>query len=171
MADVAFDVAARKLRNLVVAHPGQVPVYTRGGRWHLGDDAWAPEWTAGFLAGQLWLLAMRTGDPWWRAQAERYSHELSPRRHDAGTHDIGFLFTPSWARWRTVDDTPEVRQILVDAGRTMAGRFNQAGRYLPTWVAPGSTFVDVMMNLDIIYEAAEISGDSIVIWVAATGFW
>ncbi len=58
-----------------------------------------------------------------------------------------------------MDDTPEVRQILVDAGRTMAGRFNQAGRYLPTWVAPGSTFVDVMMNLDIIYEAAEISGD------------
>lgn len=159
LADDAFGIAARRLRTLVTTHPGQVPIFTRGGRWSLGDDTWAPKWTAGFLAGQLWLLATRTGDPWWREQAERYSRDLAPRRYDTGTHDIGFLFTPSYGRWRSVEDTPEVRDVLVAAGRTMAGRFNRAGRYLPTWVAPGSTFIDVMMNLDIIYEAAQISGD------------
>ena len=36
----------------------------------------------------------------------------------------------------------------------MAGRFNAAGGYLRTWVAPGSTFIDVMMNIGIIYQAA-----------------
>jgi unsaturated chondroitin disaccharide hydrolase len=164
--DRAFAAAEAKLRRLVTDHPGRVPVFTQGGHWHLGDDAWAPKWTAGFLAGMLWIVAQRTGDPWWRQQAERYSRDLAPRRFDTGTHDLGFLFTPSYGRWRGFDDTDEVRAVLVDAGRTMAGRFNRVGRYLPTWVDEGSTFIDVMMNLDIIYEAAEISGDKALAGIA-----
>lgn len=159
LAERAFSVARDKLERLVTAHPGRVPVHTVGGRWHLDGDAWAPMWTAGFLSGMLWLLAERTGDPWWREQAERYSRDLEPRRFDPGTHDIGFLFTPSWGRWRQVEDSPDVRRVLVDAGRTMAARYNPNGRYLSTWVDPGSTFIDVMMNVDVIYEAADIDGD------------
>lgn len=159
LAELVFSTAARKLTRLVEDHPGRVPVHTTGGRWSLDDDAWAPIWTAGFLAGSLWVLAERTGDTWWRDQAQRYSRDLAPRRHDEGTHDIGFLFTPSWERWRRFEDTDEVRGVLVDAGRTMAGRFNPAGRYLSSWVDPGSTFIDIMMNIDIVYSAAEITGD------------
>lgn len=154
-----FAVADAKLRRLVLEHPGKVPTHTAGGRWHFAEDAWAPTWTGGFLAGQLWLLAEYTGDSWWREQAERYSRDLLDRRFDTGTHDIGFLFTPSWGHWRTFADTHEVRTVLTDAGRTMAGRFNSHGRYLSTWVDPASTFIDVMMNIDIIYEAADITAD------------
>ena len=41
----------------------------------------------------------------------------------------------------------------------MAGRFNTAGKYLRTWVDAGSTFIDVMMNVGIIYQAAALSGE------------
>jgi unsaturated chondroitin disaccharide hydrolase len=158
--DRAFSTADAKLRRLVTEHPGRVPTHTAGGRWHLDADEWAPTWTAGFFTGMLWLLSKHTGDPWWREQAERYSRDLAHRRLDTGTHDIGFIFTPSWGRWRQVDDTDEVRGVLADAGQTMAARFNPNGRYLSTWVDPGSTFIDVMMNIDIIYEAAEITGNA-----------
>lgn len=154
-----FAVADAKLRRLITQHPGKVPTHTIGGRWHIAEDAWAPTWTAGFLAGQLWLLAEHTGDAWWRQQAERYSRGLADRRFDTSTHDMGFLFTPSWGRWRKLEETEEIRAVLADAGRTMANRFNSRGRYLSTWVNPGSTFIDVMMNIDIIYEASEITGD------------
>lgn len=160
VAERVLSAAERKLSRLVEEHPGRVPVHTTGGRWSLDDDAWAPIWTAGFLAGSLWVLAERTGDPWWRDQAQRYCRDLAPRRHDHGTHDVGFLFSPSWGRWRQFEDTDEVRRVLVDAGRTMAARFNPAGRYLSSWVDPGSTFIDIMMNIDVIYSAAEITGDS-----------
>ncbi|MGY2872825.1 unsaturated chondroitin disaccharide hydrolase [Marmoricola sp. URHA0025 HA25] len=159
VAERAFATAAAKLRRLVEQHPGKVPVYTVNGKWHLDSDAWAPMWTAGFLAGQLWLLAEHTGEAWWRRHAEQYSRDLAERRFDAGTHDIGFLFTPSWGRWRRFEDTEEVRAVLVDAGRTMARRFNERGNYLSSWVDPGSTFIDVMMNIDIIWEAATIADD------------
>ena len=160
LVELVLTTAERKLTRLVEEHPGRVPVHTTGGRWNLDADAWAPIWTAGFLAGSMWLLAERTGDRTWREQAERYSRDLAPRRYDTGTHDIGFLFTPSWGRWHRVEDTDEVRGVLVDAGRTMAGRFNPSGRYLSSWVDPGSTFIDIMMNIDIIYSAAELTGDT-----------
>jgi unsaturated chondroitin disaccharide hydrolase len=158
--ELAFRTAETKLRRLLTEHPGRVPTHTVGGRWHLDADAWAPTWTEGFLTGQLWLLAEHTGDPWWREQAERYCRSFAHRSEDTGTHDIGFLFTPSWGRWRRLHETDEINAVLAAAGRTMAGRFNPEGRYLSTWVDPGSTFIDVMMNIDIIYEAAEITGDT-----------
>ena len=155
--ELAFATAESKLRRLLTEHPGRIPTHTVNGHWHLDTDAWAPTWTEGFLTGMLWLLAEHTGESWWREQAERYCRAFAHRSRDTGTHDIGFLFTPSWGRWRRVHETDEVNAVLADAGRTMAARFNPEGRYLSTWVDPGSTSIDVMMNIDIIYEAAEIT--------------
>lgn len=157
--DRAFSIIESQLRQLITEHPLQIPTYTQGGRWHIDEDSWAPAWTGGFLTGMIWAIATRTSDPWWRDQAERYSRLLEPRKLDTGTHDIGFIFTPSWGRWYTADPTPEVRDVLVQAGRTLAASYNPRGRYLRTWVAEGSTFIDIMMNVDIIYQAAELSGD------------
>jgi unsaturated chondroitin disaccharide hydrolase len=155
-----LSVAQRRVRNLVTQHPGQVPVYTQGGRWQFDGDSWAPIWTGGFLAGMMWIFATHTGDPEWREQAEKYSRIVEPRKLDQSTHDIGFLFTPSWGRWHDAAPSDETAAVLIQAGRTMAARFNPAGRYLPTWVNPGSTFIDVMMNIGIIYQAAALSGDA-----------
>jgi unsaturated chondroitin disaccharide hydrolase len=48
----------------------------------------------------------------------------------------------------------------------MARRFQPAGRYLSTWVDPSSTFIDVMMNVAIIFEAAAVAGDGTLADVA-----
>ncbi|GAA3774063.1 glycoside hydrolase family 88 protein [Microbacterium kribbense] len=158
--DRALDVAQAHVRTLIEDHPGRVPTCTHGGHWQFDADSWAPVWTSGFLAGELWIFAERTGDPTWRAAAERYSEHLEHRKLDAGTHDIGFLFSPSWGRWHQVDPSPRNAAVLISAGRTMAARFNPHGRYLSTWVHAGSTFIDIMMNLDIIFQAAQLSGDA-----------
>jgi len=49
--------------------------------------------------------------------------------------------------------------VVVQAGRTLALRFNQAGRYLRSFVAPESLFIDIMMNVPIIIEAGLITGE------------
>jgi unsaturated chondroitin disaccharide hydrolase len=156
---VGLAVAQEQVRQLICDHPGRFPVYTVEGRWHIDEDAWAPAWSGGFLTGMMWIFAERTSDPWWRRQAQRYSRLLEPRKLDEGTHDIGFLFTPSWGRWHELDPSEATRDVIVQAGRTMAKRFNGAGRYLHTWVDEGSTFIDVMMNIDIVFQAAELTGD------------
>lgn len=166
--DEAFDFAQRQVRALVTAMPGCTPTYTEGGRWVLDDDPWAPKWSGGFLAGMMWAFAQRTGEPWWREQAEEYSLLLEARKNDRNTHDIGFVLEPSWGRWYDLAPDDRVRDVLIQGGRTMAGRLQAAGGYLSTWVDPGSTFIDVMMNVGIIFRAASYSGDSRLREIALT---
>lgn len=155
----AFAVVENKLRRLIEDHPDQIPVYTEAGRWHLDSDGWAPVWTSGFLAGMLWALADHTSDPYWRRAAERYCLLFEDRKNDTNTHDIGFLFTTSWDRWYQKTQSPQQAEVLVAAARSLASNYNPAGAYIRTWVDPGSSFIDIMMNLDILYRGAELSGD------------
>jgi unsaturated chondroitin disaccharide hydrolase len=155
----ALQVARAQVRRLVTAYPLQFPTYTQHGKWHFENDPWAPVWTSGFLTGQLWIFAELSGEEFWREQAERYSLALESRKTDSSTHDIGFLFDPSWGRWHDLEPSAHTAEVLVRAGRTMAARFNPHGRYLCTWVDAGSTFIDVMMNVGVIFRAARLSGD------------
>lgn len=158
--DEALDFAQRQVRGLVTEAPDRLPTYTDGGRWVLGDDPWAPSWSGGFLTGMMWIFTERTKDDWWRDRSEHYSRLLEPRKTDTGTHDLGFVLEPSWGRWYDLYRTPYARDVLVQAGRTMAARLQSAGGYLSTWVDPGSTFIDIMMNVGIIFRAAAYSDDA-----------
>ena len=53
---------------------------------------------------------------------------------------------------------PAVAEVLIDAGRTLALR-RQAGGYLASFVGPQSLFIDVMMNVGIIFWAANAEPD------------
>ncbi|HEY9522175.1 MAG TPA: hypothetical protein VIR33_02965, partial [Thermopolyspora sp.] len=157
--DEAFEFAEAQVRALITRVPGQMPTYTEGGRWVFDQDPWAPTWTGGFLTGMMWAFARRTGDRWWRDQAEAYCLRLESRKSDRGTHDLGFVLEPSWGRWYDTDPTDRARNVLIEGGRTMAARLQTAGGYLSTWVDPGSTFIDVMMNVGVIFRAADLTGD------------
>ena len=157
--DETLDFAQQQVERLIVAEPGKFPTFTNDGRWVYAADPWAPTWSGGFLAGLVWHAAERTGSDWWREQAEQYCLALEPRKGDTGTHDIGFVFDPSWGRWYEWDHSTKVRDVLVEAGHTMAKRFQVAGSYLSTWVDPGSTFIDVMMNVGVIFRAADLAED------------
>ena len=50
-------------------------------------------------------------------------------------------------------------RVLVTAGRTLALRFNPRGRYLRSFVAPESLFIDIMMNVPLIFYAARATDD------------
>src|SRR5439155_24935653 len=83
----AWRTAEAKVRALVERHPDRFPLYTVGGRWSVTGEAWT-NWCEGFLTGQLWLLAERTGDAWLRERAEHYSRLIEPRKDDRDVHDL-----------------------------------------------------------------------------------
>ena len=157
--DEALGFAAHQVRQLVTSSPGRLATYTENGRWVIDDDPWAPTWTGGFLTGMMWIFANHTGDSWWRRQAERYCLLLEPHKQNTGTHDLGFILEPSWGRWYDRDGSERARNVLIEGGRTMAHRFQQTAGYLSSWVDPGNTFIDIMMNVGIIFRAAEYSAD------------
>ena len=118
-----------------------------------------PSGAAGFHAGMMWLIAQRTGDAWWRETAEHYSRLLEPRQHDRDVHDLGFIFLNTYLPWYRATGDERLRQVLITAGKTLALRFNPRGAYLRSFMAPESLFIDIMMNVPVIFYAARESGD------------
>src|ERR1019366_1117663 len=112
----------------------------------------------GFYPGIYWLLHQHTGDAFWRQHAEAASKRLEPRRWDRKVHDLGFLFFSTYLRWYHLTNDPALKQILIDAGRTLALR-RQIGGYLCSFIGPESLFIDIMMNVGIILWAADATGD------------
>jgi unsaturated chondroitin disaccharide hydrolase len=153
----ALDFAAGQARRVLRDHPGYYPMYTVQGRWGREGERWT-HWCEGFFPGVLWLLYKHTGDAAWREPAERYSRALEPRRHDRTVHDLGFLFLSTHMRWYHLTGDQCLREILIEAGRTLALR-RQKGGYLASFIGPESLFIDIMMNVGIIFWAANATGD------------
>lgn len=159
-----LEFAGAQVRRLIERYPDFYPMYTHQGRWKHELPAWT-HWCDGFLPGMLWIFCRRAAPgsaeaAYWRAQAERYSRPLEPRQHDREVHDLGFIFMSSYYRWNQLEPDPAREAVLIEAGRTMALRFKEKGQYLRSFVAENSLFIDIMMNVGIIFYAAERTGDA-----------
>ena len=153
-----FDFAAQQLRHLVETYPDFFPMYTVNGKWKHAGEVWT-NWCEGFLGGQLWLLHQHTGDDYWRDKAEHYSRLVEHRKTDRNVHDLGFLFLSTWKRWYDLTGDEVINQVVIEAGQTLALRFKEKGQYLRSFVADDSLFIDIMMNVPIIFYAAQQTND------------
>ncbi len=154
----ALDFAGEQLRHLVETYPDYFPMYTRNGKWKHEGEAWT-NWCEGFLGGQLWLMTKHSDDPWFREKAEHYARLVEHRKTDRTVHDLGFVFWSTWKRWYDLTGDPAINEVVVEAGRTMSLRFQEKGRYLRSFVAEDSLFIDIMMNVGIIFYAARQTND------------
>ncbi|MGB9605776.1 MAG: glycoside hydrolase family 88 protein, partial [Bryobacteraceae bacterium] len=155
--------AAARVRRWIECYPGFYPMYTHQGRWKHDLPAWT-HWCDGFLPGMMWIFHRRAAPgseeaAFWREQAIGYTRPLEPRQHDREVHDLGFIFMSSYHRWHQLEPDPALEAVIVQAGRTMALRFREKGRYLRSFVAENSLFIDIMMNVGIVFYAAERTGD------------
>jgi unsaturated chondroitin disaccharide hydrolase len=158
MKETVFDFTQVQLRRLIIDHPDQFPMYTTHGKWDFSGETWT-HWCEGFLGGQLWLVYLHTRDPWWREQAEHYARLIEPRKSDRNVHDLGFLFWPTWKRWYDLAGEPALQKVVIEAGRTLALRYNEKGKYLRSFLAADSLFIDIMMNVGIVFYAAQQTND------------
>ncbi len=158
----AIELAEAQLDRTCALWPPErpAPVHTVEGAWFRPHDLWT-DWTPGFLAGQLWILAKLTGKPAWRERAEAYTIKLAPRRFDRDVHDLGFIFLSSYGRWIDAlapDDPlrPQLEDIVVTAATVQSYRWNANGPegFIYSFNGPQSLFVDVMMNVRLLFWGA-----------------
>ena len=164
LLDGAFRFAQKQVRRLVDQHPGLYPMYTLNGKWKHEGPAWT-HWCDGFLPGMMWIFERRGPEAgnghakFWLEQATRYTTPLESRKHDRDVHDLGFIFMSTYYRWYNLTRDPVIKEVVIEAGRTLALRFQEKGQYLRSFVAENSLFIDIMMNVGIIYYAARETGD------------
>lgn len=155
----AFSFAQEQVRALVGRDPNFYPLYTDGGRWRHAKPAWT-RWCDGFLPGMMWIFHEETNDPKWRELAETYSRTLEPRKDDREVHDLGFIFYHgTYRRWyeatvREGNPDQSLKDVVVHAGKTLSLRFNEPAGCLRSFHGPDSNFIDIMMNVGIIFYAA-----------------
>ena len=159
--------AEDRVKSLITRHPGLYPIYTKNGKWKHEGPAWT-HWCDGFLPGMMWIFHRRAhpnGVPkakdrdFWFQKAVEYSKPLEPRQHDRDVHDLGFIFLSTYYRWYALTRDQALNDVLVQAGRTLAMRFNEKGQYLRSFVSEDSIFIDIMMNVGIIFYAARETND------------
>ncbi|MFD0958099.1 glycoside hydrolase family 88 protein [Paenibacillus chungangensis] len=125
-------------------------------------------WTNGFWTGLLWLCHKYTGDRLFAEQAQRLLPSFEERLA-AGTnidHDVGFLFILSAkAQWLEQGDEG-ARALALRAADALADRWRPEGGYIQAWgdkqdaVNGGRIIMDCLLNLPLLYWAAEETGDT-----------
>lgn len=159
----ALRFAQKQIKRLIEKHPDYYPVYTRNGVWEHDSPALA-HWCDGFLPGIMWLFYKKLGpneadSRYWWENAIRYSRPLEVRKSAPDAHDLGFIFLTAYHRWFQCAHDNSVRDVMIAAGRTLALGFDEKAQYLRSLVAEGSLFIDIMMNVGIVFYAARETGD------------
>jgi len=162
--DRAFNFGVEQLEKMLAKWPANqpAPIHTRHGMWHRPHFIWT-DWCPGFFAGMMWLAYERTGKTEWREAAERYTRALEHRKFDRDVHDLGFIFMSTVDRWhRLVSEDDPLKQwlkdILVTAGTIQSFRWKDTGEdhYIYSFHGPQSLFIDIMMNIRLLFRARQL---------------
>ena len=132
-------------------------------------------WTSGFFPGSLWYLYEHTGDPEMKARAEARTGLIEGEKLNAYDHDIGFKINDSFGNaLRITGDTSRYAPVITTAARTLLTRFDPDVGLIRSWgdradqTDPYLVIIDNMMNLDLLFDATRLSGDSSFYDVAVT---
>jgi unsaturated chondroitin disaccharide hydrolase len=163
----AFHFGVGQLEKMLPKWPASkpAPIYTENGVWSRPDYIWT-DWCPGFYAGIMWLAFEETGETKWRRAAEEYTRALEPRKFDRDVHDLGFIFMSTVDRWHSLvgDDDPTkqwLKDILITAGTVQSFRWKDTGEdhYIYSFHGPQSLFIDIMMNIRLLFRAHQLGGE------------
>ncbi|MEU3529413.1 hypothetical protein AB0E62_37170 [Streptomyces sp. NPDC038707] len=142
----AADYAVAKVRAVAPRVTG-FPVGTKFEKWTYSRGG---DWVGGFWPGTLWMAYLYSGDDFFRARAVESARNLAPRQSDTSTHDLGFLFSPSWVTaWRLTGDD-EWRTGAIRAADSLIRRYDPRGGFIRAWGAltdtanAGRVIIDTM---------------------------
>lgn len=128
------------------------------------------DWTSGFFPGTLWYLYRLTGKDKWKKEAEKYTEALENIQYLTSHHDIGFMIGCSYGNGYRTGLHREYVPVIIQAARSLSTRFRPGAGILQSWNVSGGwqsqrgwtcpVIIDNMMNLELLFMATELSGDS-----------
>ena len=178
------ELAGEEERELA-RFPGRYPHYSNDGQWHRvpidETSGWVDEsfydhgnWTAGFSVGHAWLRRLDGGlESAPSPVMQSALGDISKRATDRTTHDLGFLFYPSFALGQVLGVlSSEEAAPALTAARVLASRFNHAGQFIQAFGprtdprSAGTSTIDTMMNLPLLWWASKQDEDESILNIA-----
>ncbi|OTN88635.1 glucuronyl hydrolase [Enterococcus sp. 7E2_DIV0204] len=126
------------------------------------------DWTNGFWTGMLWLAYEWTGKETFlkRAMENIVSFQQRLDNHFVlDHHDIGFLYSLSAGAGYQITGSEACKTEIIQAADVLMARFQKSGNFIQAWGKYGDPkeyrlIIDSLINLPILFKAAEISGDA-----------
>ena len=131
-------------------------------RWKTGAPVSFP--------GSIWLTYNLTGDKKWLPLAEKYTEALDSVKYLKWHHDVGFMIGCSYLNGYRMADKKEYKDVIIEAAKSLSTRFRPNAGVIQSWDADKGwqgtrgwkcpVIIDNMMNLELLFEATALSGDS-----------
>lgn len=122
------------------------------------------DWTSGFFPGSLWNIYGLTKNDKWKERALEYTKKLDTIQYWGGSHDVGFIMECSYGNALKYEPSKEYEAIIVQTAKSLATRFKPKAGILQSWGSNDKwecpVIIDNMMNLELLFHATRISGDS-----------
>ena len=166
--NLTFAVEQTKLLAKTAKEAGRNPrTLNNEGEMHWTNKGF--DWTAGFFPGTCWYLYEYTNDAQWEGYAEYFQSMFEDQRFLPYYHDLGFVFHCSYGNGYRLTGNEAFKNVLIDAGNTLITRFNPTVGCIMSWdvdkgwqATRGWQFpviIDNMMNLEMLFELTELTGD------------
>lgn len=127
------------------------------------------DWTSGFFPGSMWYLYNLTGDKKWESLAVKYTEALDSVQYLTWHHDVGFMAGCSFLNGMRFRDR-DYGKVIIQTAKSLSTRFRSKAGVIQSWnVDKGwqsergwqcPVIIDNMMNLELLFEATKLSGDS-----------
>ena len=132
-----------------------------GNKWDLTD---ADHWTSGFFPGWIWYTYENTLNNSWMSRAQGQTDALLSQDTNADTHDIGFKILGSYGNaYRITRNPADMKVIQTAAGAMATSLYRPDAGVIESWPFYDSNhitvIVDNMMNLELLFFAAQNGGD------------
>ncbi len=145
----------------------RIPRTVTNGKIHWTNPTF--DWTEGFFPGTCWYLYEHSKDLKWKKAAETMQAQFEMHKYKTDNHDLGFIFNCSYGNGYRLTEDEYFKQVLIDAGNSLITRFNPTVGCIQSWeVTTGwqaergwkyPVIIDNMMNLELLFELSEITGD------------
>ena len=114
-----------------------------------------------------------TKDDFWKKKAEFQTELLEPLKSYRGTHDLGFMLYCCYGNGYRMGQLDKYKQVLLEGANSLASRFNPVVGCIRSWDHNGDKWqypviIDNMMNLEFLFWATKVSGDSTFYKIAVT---
>ena len=123
------------------------------------------DWTSGFFPGVLWFLNEYTGKQQWKTEAQTFTANIEREKTNAGTHDMGFKIYCSFGTGYRLTKDAHYKDVIIQSAKTLSTRFNPTVGAIRSWdhhkeVWGYPVIIDNMMNLELLFAATRLTGDS-----------
>lgn len=127
------------------------------------------DWTSGFFSGNLWYMYELTKDEKWKKEAVKRTEVLDTIQYWTGNHDVGFIINCSYGNGLKFGGQKQYKNVIVQTAESLSKRFNTTAKVIKSWNRNKSwsgkmqyypVIIDNMMNLELLFEASKLSGNS-----------